>query len=219
MPNGGLVLSGGTLFGTAQNGGTNGSGTVFKVNTDGTDFATLLNFPAAQYNANFNLTNNGGATPNGGLVLSDATLYGTTSGGGLAGNGTVFAVNTDGTAFTTVHDFSPNTGSGSTVTNLDGANPYAGLALSGGNLYGTAHNGGVAGAGTVFAIALGSGPTPVPLTLQLVNGQVILSWTNATFSLQAAPSVTGPYTTVAEAVSPYTNTISGQQQFFRLINN
>src|SRR6185369_395006 len=34
-----------------------------------------------------------------------ATLYGTTTGGGIWGNGTVFAVNTDGTGFATLHTF------------------------------------------------------------------------------------------------------------------
>src|ERR1019366_1796722 len=37
-PFAGLILSGGTLFGTAYYGGSLGQGTVFKVNTDGTGF-------------------------------------------------------------------------------------------------------------------------------------------------------------------------------------
>ena len=40
-----------------------------------------------------------------GLILSGNTLYGTTTGGGSSGNGTVFAINTDGTGFTTLHSF------------------------------------------------------------------------------------------------------------------
>src|SRR5437773_2042224 len=36
--NGGLVLTGNALFGTAAHGGTNGNGTVFALNTGGTGF-------------------------------------------------------------------------------------------------------------------------------------------------------------------------------------
>jgi uncharacterized repeat protein (TIGR03803 family) len=67
-------------------------------------------------------------------------------------NGTVFAVNTDGTGFTTLYSFTAGTGSYPHITNSDGANPYAGLFLSGNTLYGTARTGGNSGWGTVFAI-------------------------------------------------------------------
>src|SRR6266516_3054849 len=44
IPDAGLILSGNTLFGAASSGGTFGEGTVFRVNTDGTDFTTLYSF-------------------------------------------------------------------------------------------------------------------------------------------------------------------------------
>ena len=47
---------------------------------------------------------------------------------GSAANGTVFAVNTDGTGFTNLYSFTDGS---------DGANPNAGLILSGNTLYGT----------------------------------------------------------------------------------
>ena len=50
-----------------------------------------------------------GANPNAGLILSSNTLYGTTCIGGTSGNGTVFALNTDGTGFTTLHNFTGQT--------------------------------------------------------------------------------------------------------------
>ena len=46
-----------------------------------------------------------GSYPYAGLILSGNTLYGTTIDGGSSGNGTVFAVNTDGTGFTNLHSF------------------------------------------------------------------------------------------------------------------
>src|ERR1019366_5829087 len=53
---------------------------------------------------------------------------------------------------TTLHSFTAGTGSFPNVTNSDGANPFAGLILSGNTLYGTAIIGGSSGNGTVFKI-------------------------------------------------------------------
>src|ERR1035437_2489320 len=89
-----------------------------------------------------------GANPQAGLILSGNTMYGTAAGGGSFSNGTVFAVNTDGTGFTNLYIFTALSNS----TNSDGANPYAGLILSGNTLYGAAGNGGSSGKGTVFAV-------------------------------------------------------------------
>ena len=71
---------------------------------------------------------------------------------------------------------------------------------------------------SVRAWLISSGATPIPLTVQRVGGNVVLSWTNSIFSLQAAPAVTGTYTNVTGAASPYTNPISGSAGFFRLIH-
>jgi len=57
------------------------------------------------------------------------------------------------------------------------------------------------------------------LSVQHSGKHVVLSWTNTAFSLQAAPAVTGTYTNIPDATSPYTNTITGSQTFFRLISN
>ncbi len=60
---------------------------------------------------------------------------------------------------------------------------------------------------------------PIPLNLQKVGGQVVLTWTNAAFNLQSAPVVTGTYTNIPGATSPTTNPVTGPQQFFRLRSN
>jgi uncharacterized repeat protein (TIGR03803 family) len=140
-PQAGLILSGNTLYGTAAGGGSSSNGTVFRVSIDGTAFTNLHSFTATS--GPDPSTNSDGAEPYAGLILSGNTLYGTTYGGGIGGNGTVFALNTDGTGFTTLHNFA---GPG------DGANPQAGLILSGNILYGTATGGGSAGSGTVFKL-------------------------------------------------------------------
>jgi uncharacterized repeat protein (TIGR03803 family) len=139
-PYAGLVLSGNILYGTAQSGGTNGSGTLFKVKTDGTGFTNLYNFTALDPNT---FTNSDGANPVAALILSGNILYGTTSGGGSSDNGTVFRVNIAGTGFTNVYDFTGGD---------DGGYPDAGLVLSGSTLYGTAYFGGTNGVGSVFAV-------------------------------------------------------------------
>jgi len=151
-PVGGLILSGNTLYGTASEGGTNGDGTVFALNTNGSNFMTLYDFTDGNYDASIgNTTNSDGALPYAGLILSGNTLYGTAYVGGTNGNGTVFALNTNGSNFMTLHSFTTldvaNEG-----TNSDGGQPYAGLILSGNTLYGTAYEGGSGTLGTVFAI-------------------------------------------------------------------
>jgi uncharacterized repeat protein (TIGR03803 family) len=140
----GLVLSGNTLYGTAAEGGNFGSGTVFKVNTDGTGFSILHNFAIADDDGLGDVTNSDGGYPKGNLVISGNTVYGTASVGGTNGNGTVFKVNADNTGFALLHEFAEWTGN-------DGVNPNGGLLLSGNTLYGTANDGG-SGNGTVFAI-------------------------------------------------------------------
>ena len=206
-PNGGLVLSGNTLYGTTSNGGPGTGGAVFRVNTDGTDFTNLYSFTQ----------DNSGNAPNGtepseGLVLSGNTLYGTTSNGGSSHFGVLFAINTDGSGFTNLFNFSYST---------SGENPY-GLILASNTLYGVTIHGGSSGAGTIFYLAIPPPqvpPVPIPLGIRLNDTVIVLSWTNPAFSLWAAPTCSGIYTNVAGATSPYTNSFSGRQQFFRLQAN
>ncbi len=160
-----LVISGGTLYGTTAAGGSSGDGVVFAVGTNGTPFTNLYSFTGG----------NDGAGPRGGLTLLGNTLYGTTSGGGASSNGTLFAINTDGSHFKTLYTFTGG---------ADGANPQANLLLSGSFLYGSAASGGSAGLGTVFSFAL---PNP-PLAITRAGTNVILTWSaNVTgYTLQSS---------------------------------
>jgi len=159
-PEAGLILSGNTLYGTATGGGSGGVGTVFALNTDGTSFTTLYSFTPTSRPGYLDGTNSDGAYPDAGLILSGNTLYGTAPLGGSAGNGTVFAVNTDGTGFTNLHIFAGYPS--------DGAYPYPGLILLGNTLYGTASRGGSGDNGTVFSLSL-----PLPPAEQ-INGLIAL---------------------------------------------
>jgi uncharacterized repeat protein (TIGR03803 family) len=129
---GSLAISGSTLYGAALNGGPNGNGTVFAVNTDGSGFTTLHSFTKLFGGSSpATATNGDGAYPHGGLILSGTTLYGTASQGGTNGSGTVFAVKTDGSGFTTLHHFAAVVNG---VTNSERSTPLGTLMLSGNTL-------------------------------------------------------------------------------------
>jgi uncharacterized repeat protein (TIGR03803 family) len=197
-----LVLSGNTLYGTTFHGGSGGQGTVFKINTDQSGFAVLHTFTGTSPN---------GAGP-GDLLLSAGTLYGTLAYAGTSNAGAIFELNTATTNFTVLKNFTRGN---------DGATPNETLVLAGNTLYGTTQGGGLAGQGTVFSLALSSVVVPIPLSIRGINNAVVLSWTDpaSAFSLQSAPLVTGAYTNVSGASSPYTNAISGPTEFFRLQAN
>jgi len=84
-----LYLSNNTLFGTASQGGSNGTGTVFAINTDGTGFATVYTFSPV---SGTNGTNTDGAYPVAGLASTNNILYGTAPLGGTNGAGTVYSI-------------------------------------------------------------------------------------------------------------------------------
>lgn len=122
-PRGKLLMTNGTLYGTTAAGGGGANGTIFKMNADGTGFSVLHTFdPFIQFH------NSDGAYPYSGLTLSGNTLYGEAVVGGLTDNGTLYKVNTDGTAFEVLHNF---TGAS------DDTGPWGGLTMSGNTLYGT----------------------------------------------------------------------------------
>lgn len=62
-------------------------------------------------------------------------------------------------------------------------------------------------------------PSPPRLLCQTGTNQLILSWIDSTFALQTAGSLTETFTNIPGATSPYTNSVSNVQQFFRLISN
>jgi uncharacterized repeat protein (TIGR03803 family) len=83
VPTGDLVMdSSGNLFGVAQGGGASGQGTVFEVAAGSGTVTTLDSFDSGR-----------GGDPWPGLVMdSNGNLFGTTTGGGASGFGTVFEV-------------------------------------------------------------------------------------------------------------------------------
>ncbi len=75
----------GALYGTAEQGGSNGFGTVFRLNPDGSGFTVLQH-----------LSPSTGVRPLAGLIQgSDGAFYGTTRFGGNIGSGTIFRLIVD----------------------------------------------------------------------------------------------------------------------------
>jgi uncharacterized repeat protein (TIGR03803 family) len=155
-PDGGVVVSGDTLYGTTDWLGFSmepNDGTVFSVNSDGSDFKVLKSFTN---------TWSDGRGPDY-LMLSGTTLYGVTWTGGASGNGTVFRLNTDGSGFNVLKHF----------TGSDGAGPSGHLLLSGTTLYGTAVGGGIANNGVVFALGFPPSISLPPQTQTAETGSVV----------------------------------------------
>ncbi len=230
-----LMVSDGMLYGTSIGFDDSPSGTVFMMKTDGTGHVVLKRFTGGD----------DGAHPRH-LTLSEGVLYGIAD-GGSRGYGTVFKLNTNGTGFTVLKYFdfgeeaAESTGpvisgrmlygaTSSTIfqLNLDGTGYSVlkylsgkdgvwckGITLVGKALYGTTADGGLLGEGTVFKIDL-SAPR---LSIRPLNESVVLSWSEPGFTLQAAPTPTGGYTNVPGATTPFTNSSTSGQRFFRLISN
>ena len=59
---------------------------------------------------------------------------------------------------------------------------------------------------------------PVPaLNISLNGNHVVLTWKEPNVSLESAPVVTGPYTIIPGATSPWPVPVSGTQQYFQLV--
>jgi uncharacterized repeat protein (TIGR03803 family) len=133
-PRCGLVQdSDGNYYGTTYAGGTNSSGSVFRL-TPGGSYASLYSFGSQPFD---------GTHPSAGLILGgDGNFYGTAYYGGTNNFGTVFRISPGG-SYSNLYSFQgwPN----------DGENPGAALVLgSDGNFYGTTSGGGTNRYGTVF---------------------------------------------------------------------
>jgi uncharacterized repeat protein (TIGR03803 family) len=139
----------GNLYGTASGGGANeGSGVVFKIHADGTNYTVLHTFGGIG-----NLTD--GSDPLAGLAAdASGTLYGTTQRGGTGssceeggGCGTVFKLSPDGSNYAVLYNFC------SLASCADGFGPKGGVIVdAAGNLYGTTTYGGANNSGAVFSL-------------------------------------------------------------------
>lgn len=120
----------GNVYGNADDGGTGGGGTVFKVAPDGT-LTTLYNFTGGA----------DGSNPEGDMLRIRKNLYSTTTNGGANSEGGVYELTRTG-KLKVLADFSATNG-----------NYYsAGLTPSGKTFYGTTEFGGTSDNGVVFSL-------------------------------------------------------------------
>ena len=133
FPAGGLTLSGGTLYGFTAKGGVSNGGTVFKLGTNGTGYSVLRQITSAA----------DGFEPLGPPVVKGPIIYGYAPLGGVSNAGTAFLLNTNGTGFTVLRNFSGLT---------DGGLPFTSPTLVGSTLYGSTLSGGAGGGGVVFQL-------------------------------------------------------------------
>jgi len=144
-PEAGLIQdSNGNLYGTTTSGGAYGGGVVFQLAPPASGETLWTKTTITRFGGGKN-----GSSPRAGLIMDAVgNFYGTTSGGGLYGKGTVFQLTP------------PSSGSTvwtrKTLANFkgpNGAHPEAGLILtSAGFLYGTTYSGGTSDYGTVFRL-------------------------------------------------------------------
>jgi len=146
-PSGSLLLFGNTLYGTTRNDFANNLGTIFSVPVTGGTDTILFSFDGTAH----------GSHPSGSLILNSThtTFYGTASGGGSNGNGTVFSLPVGGGTATVLFNFDGTS---------HGATPQGSLILNaaGTTLYGTTTGGGANSDGTVFSLPV-TGGTPTVL--------------------------------------------------------
>jgi len=177
LPMGGMALADNMLYGTTSGGGSNYTGTVFKMDTNGNSYTVLRHFSSAIYNPDtLSVTNSDGDSPQGDLILSRNLLFGTTYDGGPKGGGTVWSMNTNGNDFRVLHSFGTPQfdASKSIYTNRGGGWLKAGVTLSGHTLLGATSSGGTNGSGTLFAIILPTPPPPIHIARS--GGNVDISW-------------------------------------------
>ena len=146
-PYGSPTLINGFLYGMTSQGGNNGDGTIFKMNTSGIGFSKLFDFNAATT----------GRGPWGNLVYDGTSLFGMVDGNGSPNLGTIFSVGTDGNNYESIYNFTDP---------LNGSSPRGTpvvVPIPGGTIfYGMMMQGGGTNDGVLFKYnTLGTGISPV----------------------------------------------------------
>jgi uncharacterized repeat protein (TIGR03803 family) len=150
FPNGGLIMgANGVIYGTTSQGGTFRLGGIYSLTPQdggGYSYAQLYSFTGAS----------DGSMPGAGVLLDNSgsgNLYGTASGAGSAGSGTVYQLTPSG-VFSVLYSFPGNPG---------GADPASALVQdASGDLYGSTDHGGggtgcAGGCGTLFELTNNGG--------------------------------------------------------------
>ena len=199
--------AGGKLYGTAALSGAHGSGSIFKLDTNGDNFVDI-----------HDSDNTDGANPYGGVILGGGGfLFGTAANGGNDDAGVVYKIDTSGNNFAVIHHLDGGN---------DGSHPFGGLApglrhdplrrrprrrlerirhrlLDRPGLYGTTAGGVAHGVGTIWrlttpsvvSIAPDSGPA---------GGGTQITITGSGFANQATVALSGSFATNVGVVNDTT---------------
>ena len=183
----------GLIYGTTYGGGIgfsgpsySGNGTLFSIDTNGV-FTPRYQFRGYPDDA---------TRPSFAALIQDAngSFYGTSEAGGSGGSGSIFRMSPDG-AVDLLYSFS--TPDYNTGTNLDGAEPSAGLVQANDtDFYGVTMSGGAHGRGVVFRLSV----VPEPLTLRAAptadGSALVLTWNaliGATYEVQSTTELAPPF--------------------------
>ncbi|NMM50224.1 choice-of-anchor tandem repeat GloVer-containing protein [Marinigracilibium pacificum] len=132
VPSAGLIEVSGVLYGTTYNGGANGSGTIFKIEKDGSMMSVIADLPSDAKNPSTSLT-----------YTSDGYLFGTTDNGGSNDAGSFFKVQPNGANFEVFKIFSET----------NGADPSSAIIeLNSTEILGTTLTGGANDAGVLYKV-------------------------------------------------------------------
>lgn len=171
-----IQAANGDFVGTTQNFGPHNAGTLFKITSSGA-FTPLYAF-CSQTGCS-----DGSQSTSGVIQASDGKYYGTTTGGGITSNGTIFQFGAPA-SLTTLYSFA----------GTDGRTPTTALLqATDGNFYGTTNAGGTADQGTVFKLSTGLAPFVKPLPTSghvgasvMILGNGLTGTTSVTFNGTAA---------------------------------
>jgi uncharacterized repeat protein (TIGR03803 family) len=181
-----LILdSAGNLYGSTEEGGTIGGGTVFQLSPGGSGWTEdlLYNFTG----------HSDGLVPEGGLLLASGNLIGTAGEGGTGGGGTVFSLTPGqgGWTFNLMYSlFGPQYYGPRAALTMDAA----------GNLYGTTISGGAYGYGSAFKLTPSNGGWTYTSLHDFTNGadgsyiqsNLILDANGNLYGVAANGGYTGP---------------------------
>ncbi|HEX3720789.1 MAG TPA: choice-of-anchor tandem repeat GloVer-containing protein [Verrucomicrobiae bacterium] len=138
----------GNLYGTCTAGGSGGSGTIFKITTNGV-LTPLYSFTQTSVGSPY--YNNDGADPKTLILGQDGNFYGAAYDGGTNGAGGIFEFN-EIAGLAPIYSFSYLSYNGLLYENSDGGNPSGLLQASDGDFYGTGFDGGTNAGGAFFRI-------------------------------------------------------------------
>jgi uncharacterized repeat protein (TIGR03803 family) len=124
------------LFGETVYGGSSGRGAIFTISPKGKNYRIVHSFAGG--------AGDGSQPRYGQLQQVGNVLYGATLRGGPANDGVIFRINTDGTGYAVIHDFSGSI--------HDGSLPYSNPVAAGSLLIGMTSRGGANHQGAIYAL-------------------------------------------------------------------